>query len=226
MVQNLPPPRSHPAVSDASQEASQDRRARILDAAERCFVRAGFHRTTMQDVAAEAGMSPGNLYRYFPSKDAIVAGLAERDRARVMADFSHLGEADDFIAGVAALARKHFADEPREQAVLCLEIWAEATRNAAFKELTDGFDRDVFGRLSALFRAAQERGAIAPTVDPEALATVIATFANGLFVRRAVSRTFDAEREVGYLLAVIEAAFAGRIRFESGTTGRSAGSLS
>ena len=44
---------------------------------------AGFHRTTMQDVAAEAGMSPGNLYRYFPSKEAMVIGLAERDRARV-----------------------------------------------------------------------------------------------------------------------------------------------
>jgi TetR/AcrR family transcriptional regulator, repressor for uid operon len=46
-----------------------DRRTRILDAAETCFVRSGFHRTTMQDVAAEAGMSAGNLYRYFPSKE-------------------------------------------------------------------------------------------------------------------------------------------------------------
>ena len=226
MAQDLPPPRPDQAVPDAAQDAPQDRRARILDAAERCFVRAGFHRTTMQDVAAEASMSPGNLYRYFPSKDAIVAGLAERDRARVMTDFSQLGEAEDFIAGVAALARKQFADEPREQAVLCLEIWAEATRNPAFTDLTDGFDRDVLGRLTFLFRQAQERGAIAPEVDPEALATVIATFANGLYVRRAVSRTFDAEREVGYMLAVIEAAFAGRIRLGSGKQERTGGIVS
>ena len=40
----------------------------------------GFHRTTMQDVAREAGMSAGNLYRYFASKEALVSGMIERDR--------------------------------------------------------------------------------------------------------------------------------------------------
>src|SRR5262245_44557780 len=68
-----------------------DRRARILDAAERSFCRSGFHRTTMQDVAAGAGMSTGNLYRYVPSKDALVAGLCERDRLNLGREFSELG---------------------------------------------------------------------------------------------------------------------------------------
>jgi TetR/AcrR family transcriptional repressor of uid operon len=146
----------------------------------------------------------------------IVAGLAERDRSRVMADFSQLVDADDFLGSLAALARRHFQDERREQAVLCLEIWSEATRNPTFANLTNGFDRDVLGRLTFLFRQAQERGAIAAGVDAQALATVVATLANGLFVRRAVSRSFDAKREVGYMLSVIEAAFAGRIRLEPG----------
>ena len=127
-------------------------RARILDARERCFVRCGFHRTTMQDVAAEAGMSPGNIYRYFRSKDAIAVGLAERDRARVNADFAALVDAEDFIGSFAALGRKHFEDEPRERAVLCLEIWAEATRNPTFAAITEEFDRDVIGRMASLFR--------------------------------------------------------------------------
>ena len=215
MAQNLASPRVEDPAHEGGPEALQDRHARILDAAESCFVRAGFHRTTMQDVAAEAGMSPGNLYRYFRSKDAIVAGLAERDRARVMADFAQVVEADDFMASFAALARRHFEDERREQAVLCLEIWAEATRNPAFASLTEAFDCDVLGRLTFLFRKAQEQGAIAAGVDPEALATLVATLANGLFVRRAVTRSFDAEREVGYLLSVMEAAFAGRIQLAS-----------
>ena len=46
------------APADFGHDGGAGRRARILDAAERCFVRAGFHRTTMQDVAAEAAMSP------------------------------------------------------------------------------------------------------------------------------------------------------------------------
>ena len=33
-------------------------------------------------------MSPGNLYRYFPSKEALIAGIAERDRAEVAQEFA------------------------------------------------------------------------------------------------------------------------------------------
>ena len=58
------------------------RREHILDAAEACFTRNGFHRTTMQDLAREAAMSPGNFYRYFESKEALVLGLVERERER------------------------------------------------------------------------------------------------------------------------------------------------
>src|SRR5215212_11254207 len=132
MDQNPHAPDLAQVAPDPAQEPAQDRRGRILDAAERCFVRAGFHRTTMHDVAAEAGMSPGNLYRYFASKEAMVVGLAERDRARVGEDFSAFAGEEDFLETFARIGRKHFAEEPRERAILCLEIWAEATRNPTF----------------------------------------------------------------------------------------------
>src|SRR5215213_9448884 len=182
-----------------------DRRSRILDAAERCFVRAGFHRTTMQDVAAEAGMSPGNLYRYFRSKDAIAAGLAGCDRARLAQDLSVLAEADDFRATFIGLVRKHFEEEPRERAVLCLEIWAEATRNPHFAAMTAAFDADVVERLTAVFERAKAHGDVADCVDPRSAALLLSNLANGLFVRRAVAPSFDAKREVGYLLGVTRA---------------------
>lgn len=202
-------------LSRLGEDDPQDgRRVRILDAAERCIVRSGFHRTTMQDVAAEAGMSPGNLYRYFPSKDAIVAGLAERDRAEVAADFSGLAQAGDFVQNFAALAAKHFEDEPRERAILCLEIWAEATRNPAFAAITAEFEREVTGRLTTLLAEAQRRGAIDGSADPALLARLVCTLANGLFVRRATTADFSPERDVAALMAVIEAAFAGRIALQ------------
>ena len=52
-----------PKVSDAHRAA---RRRQILDAARRRFVRNGFHATSMQDIFAEAGLSAGAVYRYFP----------------------------------------------------------------------------------------------------------------------------------------------------------------
>src|SRR3989304_4862304 len=53
------------------------RRQQILDAAAACFVRRGFPRTTMQDICDEAGLSPGAVYRYFPSKEEIIEAMSE-----------------------------------------------------------------------------------------------------------------------------------------------------
>ena len=86
-------------------------------------------RATIADVAREAGMVPGNLYRYFPSKDAMIAGLAERDRLEIAADFASLSGAPDFLEAFKALGRKYFLEEPREKAIIALEIWAESSRN-------------------------------------------------------------------------------------------------
>ena len=106
-----------------------ERHIRILDAAEHVFARAGFHTATMQDVAAEAGMSPGNLYRYFNSKDAIIAGMAERDRSTIAADFAALCPSrGPLLDQLEELGRKHLVLQPREKAVIALQIWAEAAR--------------------------------------------------------------------------------------------------
>lgn len=58
-----------------SEEHLERRRQQILDAAQLCFARKGFHETSMQDVFAEAGLSAGAVYRYFTSKNEIIAAL-------------------------------------------------------------------------------------------------------------------------------------------------------
>src|SRR3569833_792948 len=62
-----------PRVSDDHLER---RRQQILDAARRCFLRKGFHLTSMQDVFAESGLSAGAVYRYFKSKNEIITAIA------------------------------------------------------------------------------------------------------------------------------------------------------
>ena len=53
-------------------------RARILEAAEEQFCRVGYHRTSVADIAAKLGMSPANIYRFFPSRDAINESICGR----------------------------------------------------------------------------------------------------------------------------------------------------
>jgi AcrR family transcriptional regulator len=63
-----------PKVSAAH---AAERRIQIVEAAARCFERAGIHRTTMQDIFREAGLSPGAVYTYFFGKAEIVRAVAE-----------------------------------------------------------------------------------------------------------------------------------------------------
>lgn len=60
-----------------------DTRARIVDAAETLFRRLGFAKTAVADIAADLGMSPANVYRFFPSKNAIVEAICQRCLAEV-----------------------------------------------------------------------------------------------------------------------------------------------
>src|SRR5437867_5259724 len=55
-----------------------DTRARIMATAEALFRRLGFAKTAVADIAAELRMSPANVYRFFPSKNAIVEAICQR----------------------------------------------------------------------------------------------------------------------------------------------------
>ena len=53
-------------------------RAGILEVAENHFRRVGYHKTSVADIASELGMSPANVYRFFPSRDAINESICRR----------------------------------------------------------------------------------------------------------------------------------------------------
>jgi len=55
-----------------------DTRERIMETADALFRRLGFAKTAVADIAAELGMSPANVYRFFPSKNAIVEAICRR----------------------------------------------------------------------------------------------------------------------------------------------------
>ncbi|MFM8701381.1 MAG: TetR/AcrR family transcriptional regulator [Hyphomicrobiales bacterium] len=196
-------------LRDRRLDRQQDKRTHILDAAERCFARSGFHRTTMQDVAREAGMVPGNLYRYFPSKDAMIAGLAERDRLEIAADFASLSDAPDFLEAFKALGRKYFLEEPRERAIIALEIWAESSRNPDMAEMRAFIHEDVHSGICRICSEAQKSGAVHSDIDISAVARLIMMLSDALTKRRAIDPDFVAERDVQCVIELIGAMLGG-----------------
>lgn len=177
----------------ANAQLQADRRDEILAAAQRCFVRSGFHGASMQDICTEAGMSPGNLYRYFPSKEALIAGIAERDRAEIAQQFARADLSRGLFAVLEGMAHHFLAERPREQVLLCTEVMAEARHHPDIARISASFDVDVRKWLGDLLRAAAERGDIPGDIDFDGVITMLMVIADGVWWRRALDPDFNAE---------------------------------
>lgn len=172
------------------------RRQVILDAAIACFARKGFHGTSTAEICAEAGMSPGNLFHYFPTKHAIIAAIVEEERQETAEFFRELHEAPDLFAALLGFMDVvlGLAADPVYSS-LALEIAAEAMRDEHIGKLVAANDAELRAALSALIKAASEREQIDAGIDPEAGARWIAAIIDGIFGRIAVDPGFKPEQE-------------------------------
>ncbi|WP_137043367.1 TetR/AcrR family transcriptional regulator [Pseudolabrys sp. FHR47] len=186
-----------------NQQRQSDRRAEILDAAERCFARSGFHRASMQDICAEAAMSPGNLYRYFPSKEALISGICERNRADAVDSFDQVKDAPDFFEALAGLAQYHLVDRTDAEVSICAEIMAESRRHPDIAKIYQTIEDEVRDRIAAMLSHAAERGEIRNDVDIDAVAGLLLAIGDGMSWRRSVDAKFSAEASLPLVLKMV-----------------------
>jgi len=186
-----------------NQQRQSDRRAEILDAAERCFARAGFHRASMQDICAEAAMSPGNLYRYFPSKEALIVGICERNRADAVDSFNQVNDELDFFEALAGLAQHHLVDRTDVEVSICAEIMAESRRHPEIARIYQTIEDEVRERIAAMLMRAIKRGEIRNDVDIDAVAGLLLAIGDGMSWRRSVDPKFSAELALPLVLNMV-----------------------
>ena len=191
--------------------ADHARRDHISAAAERAFVRHGFHAATMHQVAEEAGMSAGNLYRYFPSKEALVDGICLLDQRERGAAFHALASSGNVLGTLEQLLRENLLSKPRHKSVMFLEVAAEAARNPRIAEMMRANDAEVTAGLTHLVETAKANGEAVATLDAAFAARLMFTYVGGLFRRRALDENFDVEQEAAATMALTRALFAGAI---------------
>jgi len=165
----------------SEQERIDRRRAQILAAASRVFARQGFHRTTVREIAREAGLADGTIYLYFASKRELLLAL-----------LGQLGRVDERPADFAAMAgvdartfidaylRRRFADlgEWRQLfAAVIPEVLADADLRAAqIEQATPAFEA-----AEAELARRMEAGEL-PRRDPALATRVVAGTIIGLLV--------------------------------------------
>jgi len=184
-------------------QSREERRQQILDATLRCVRRSGFHGASMADIASEAKMSVGVIYRYFANKEAIIEAIVANDLAEMRAKFAEWDQTPDSDLLDIMLQTVEFAIEHKygpDNSALALEVLAEAARNprvAAIVQAADIQERELGRQLCARLN---------PGCDPkrlEARGEVIGMLFDGMMIRAISNPSMDRKTLVSDLREVM-----------------------
>lgn len=148
---------------------SEAKEQQILDAAKACFIRKGFHQTTMRDIAAEAGISLGGTYLYFDNKETLILRFIETGNTE-SAEIPRIFELNkDFTSGLKILAGIIFTDlTQKKELPIYLDIISEALRNKeVLKIVRKGRTKAI---VQEIFSQAADKGKL--KLSPAAAASL------------------------------------------------------
>ena len=175
------------ASKRAPSERSKLRRAQVLDAARHCFARVGFHSTSMAQIAAQAQMSVGQIYRHFKSKESLIEGIVQADIAQQLS-FLEGPPAQRLLDALAAGPTELHATGLSDTAYLALmlEIVAEAARNPKVREIVISSQRR--GHLAIKKRIEQETPGVWPPGELDLRLRLIGALSQGVATQMLLDR--------------------------------------
>ncbi len=193
-----------PRVSDEHRER---RRQQILDAARRCFIRQGFHQTSMADIFAEADLSAGAVYRYFKGKDELIAAIADQAVNGIVRLIEPIVTADppprlDEVVRQGLRTTSEFAFGEDGFGRIAPQVWAEATRDPRLAAVIAEKYETVHGLLMNLVVAEQRVGRIAPDADAADVAKVLISTLMGYILQRVLIGNVDPDSYAAGLAAL------------------------
>ncbi len=162
----------------------------------------------MQDIVQQAQLSPGAIYLYFSSKDAIIAALADERHAREQTLFAKASQCDSIQAALELLAREFVgrlqSPEERSSRRVGIQVWAEALSNDQILSLMRRGVDEPRRLLAGMVRSAQGRGEVAANLEPEAIAGMLIALFHGLVLQQAWDEQLDLESHIAALRAILQ----------------------
>jgi AcrR family transcriptional regulator len=163
----------------------------------------------MQDIVKESGLSPGAIYRYFASKEAIVAALADERHARESGLLDEALAAGGLAGALRRLLATFFAPlskpKEREERRLGIQLWAEALRDKDVRKVVRQGVDEPRRALSAFVTEAAKRGDLPPGVDADSLARAFIALFHGIILQQAWDEKVDVEAYVATLDLIVSA---------------------
>ncbi|MET7724549.1 TetR/AcrR family transcriptional regulator [Streptomyces mirabilis] len=174
-----------------TQQHMDARREQILDAARRCFLRDGFHSTSMQDLFTEAGLSSGAVYRHFNSKDEMILAIAEENMRDVLditlaVATNRQGQSMGAVLAELLDVIRAKSVEGQDVAGLAVLVWGEAMRNRSLARKLDHLLGRIRANLITLVHDHQESGVLPTNATAEGIASTMLSILPGYILQVAL----------------------------------------
>jgi AcrR family transcriptional regulator len=170
----------------AARSLSSEKAQRIVEAMRRSVARRGTAGSTFDHVSREAGVSRGLLHYYFGTKEQLLVEAVRRDcelRMELLEQrLAGAQSADDFIDLMAENLQETVHEDP-EFVTLVFELFMLSRRNEDIAVEYGGLIRRMRGQVAAMLAQAQGEGILRLHAEPEAVADVLFSLADGLALR-------------------------------------------
>lgn len=166
-----------------ARKASDEKAALILQAAAKVLTRQGYARTTIKEVAAEAGVSRGLLHYYFKNKEEmlfmVVRGSVEESlrTSRAVIDQSHT--TGEMAANICRAMRK-FVEQSPDFINIMIESWSLARQSGTARDQLESLYHLFQEGLAEGLDDAIGRGVFNPSTPVKQVATLLTAFLDGL----------------------------------------------
>ncbi len=168
------------------------RKAHILQAALTCFARAGYHKTSMDDIVREAGVSKGGIYTHFESKKAIFLALldklvADTEMLPILSAEALTGR-EKLDAALASIIALTASDVYQDYASLLMDAWIQNQLDTDVNQAI----AFLYNRLRQMFIQLIEQSIAAgefKPVDAAAVANIFIAIFDGLMVQVMIEET-------------------------------------
>ncbi len=181
-------------TSTATPLTDRGRRTRdgLVSSARRVFESRGYAATRIQDVAADAGVSHGTVYTWFPGKDELLREVTHAIVGEVVAaarERSRDSSTADPYERLSAATRRFLVGYQRNARMLAV-VEEAASADADWLAVLDELREIYIGRTRRTLRRLQAEGFVAADVDPDVAAPALTGMVE-TFARRRTSRAGD-----------------------------------
>ena len=171
-------------TSTARRGKGRDREGLLVEAAAELIAERGLAHVRVADVAERAGMTPGHVTYYFPTKSELLVRAIEASEDALLdelaASLSRVRDPWRRLVRLLELSAADGADDPGW--VLWLQVWQESTLDALAREAQGRLDARWRGILANVLRYGAERGVFA-VEDADAAALVLSSLVDGLSIQ-------------------------------------------